>query len=247
MNGFIRKAALLLGCAVGVAGMGCATTSQCGSCTSNGNCGSSGNCGGLGRGHLGGAESGATLPCCSNRDLYDRCYPERYSNLAQREVNLAFTPQVQNGHVLDQTVWNHHFEKGTDKLTPGGLAQLQYLARRRPHADTTVYLATALDLDYDPCCPERYCGARQELDALRIASIQKYLVGLNCGRALDFQVLVHDPADVTLTAGTVPGLNPVTNALGQRNAGFRGILGGGGVAGPSGGGVGGFAVGGGGR
>src|SRR5438046_884319 len=112
MKGLIRKAALYLGCAVGAAGMvGCATT------------GSSCGCGG----GIGGGALPASANCCSHKDLYDRCYPERYNNLAQREVNLAFTPQVQNGHVLDQTVWNHHFEKGTDKLTPGGMAHLQYL------------------------------------------------------------------------------------------------------------------------
>src|SRR5262245_48731871 len=123
MKGIIRKAALLLGCAVGAAGIGCATTSSCGS-----DCN-----GGIGLfGRLSGGNGGGSGPCCTNKDLYDRCYPERYNNLARREVNLAFTPQVQNGHVLDQTVWNHHFEPGTDKLTPGGLAQLQYIARRRP-------------------------------------------------------------------------------------------------------------------
>src|SRR6478672_1371630 len=201
MKGLIRKAALYLGCAVGAAGMGCATTSSCGTC---------GDGSGAGLGH--GAVP-ASANCCKNKDLYDRCYPERYNNLAQREVNLAFTPQVQNGHVLDQTVWNHHFEKGTDKLTPGGQAQLQYLSRRRPQADTTIYLATALDLAYDPCCPERHCGAAQELNSLRVASVQKYLTALNCGRPMDFQVCVHDPADVTINSGNVPGINPVTNSL----------------------------------
>src|SRR5947209_8291178 len=136
MKGLIRKAALYVGCAVGAAGMGCATTS----CTT---CG--GGAGGL---HGGGGALPASASCCSNKNLYDRCYPERYNNLAQREVNLAFTPQVQNGHVLDQTVWNWHFEKGTDRLTPGGMAVLQYLSRRRPQPDPTIYLATALDLAY---------------------------------------------------------------------------------------------------
>ena len=74
----------------------------------------------------------ASANCCDNKNLYDRCYPQRYTNLAQREVNLAFTPQVQNGHVLDQTIWNHYFEPGTDHLTEGGLAALQYISRRRP-------------------------------------------------------------------------------------------------------------------
>ena len=41
-------------------------------------------------------------------------------------------PQMINGHVLDQGVYDEHFEAGTDKLTPGGQEHLKYLARRRP-------------------------------------------------------------------------------------------------------------------
>jgi len=36
---------------------------------------------------------------------------------------------------------------------------------------------------------------------------------LNAGRPQDFQVLVHDPADVTINSGNVPGINPVTGTL----------------------------------
>ena len=45
------------------------------------------------------------------------------------------------------------------------------LIRRRPDPDRTVYLATSNDLSYDPACPERYTGAKQELDALRATLI----------------------------------------------------------------------------
>lgn len=213
MKRIIRHAAWLLCLSAGWAGVGCATTGR--------------------------TAAPASANCCSNKDLYDRCYPERYNNLAQRSVNLAHTPQVQNGHVLDQTVWNHHFERGTDRLTPGGLAQLQYVSRRRPQPDGTIYLATALDLEYDPACPERYAGAAQELNALRLAAVQKYLIAVNAGRPMDFQVLVHDPADVTLNAGVAGGASPVTTTLGQMNAAFRGGIGssGGGTAGASGGGT----------
>ncbi len=172
------------------------------------------------------AQAQAPAPCGSvagdgyrTRTLYDKCWPQRYSNLAQRAVNRALTPQVQNGHVLDQTVWNHMFEPGTDVLNGLGQAHLQYLSRRRPEVDPTVYLATAMDLAYDPACPERYCGARQELDSLRVAAVQKFLTGLNCGRCADFQVLVHDPADVTVQ--TTPVLSSVVQMYGR----FRGGLG----------------------
>src|SRR5262245_13054485 len=99
MKGVIRKAVAALGCAVVAAGAVGCHT-----------------CGGCGHGGC-------------DYDLYDRCYPERYWYMARKEVNAALAPQVQNGHVLDQTVWNHHFEVGTDRLTPGGMEHLAYLAR----------------------------------------------------------------------------------------------------------------------
>src|SRR5436190_5624671 len=92
--------------------------------------------------------------CHDYRDLVDPCYPERYEYAARQEVHGALAPQVNNGHVLDQTLWNYHFEAGTDKLTPGGMQHLAYLARRRPAPDCIVYLQTAQDLPYDPATPD---------------------------------------------------------------------------------------------
>jgi hypothetical protein len=225
--------ALILGCAVGAAGLGgCGTLPL--TCDHNG-CGGGNWRDGLPAGP-GASPTAQEMTGCSNKDLYDRCYPERYNNLARREVNMAFNPQVMNGHVLDQTIWNHDFEPGTDRLTPGGLATLQYISRRRPCPDCTVYLATALDLNYDPGCPERYAGAKQELDSLRVAAVQKYLVGLNAGRPMDFQVLVHDPADVTVA--TQPVASSVLQMYGRYRGGLSTGGGGGGAAGPTGGGTG---------
>jgi hypothetical protein len=197
-------------------------------------------CAGCGAGCAGGwcpgpSPTAQQLSGCSNK-LYDRCWPDRFTNLADREVNRALTPQVINGHVLDQTVWNHYFEPGTDRLTPGGIAALQYISRRRPHPDTTIYLAAAMDLPYDPGCPDRYCGARQELDQLRAAAIQKFLVGLNCGRPTDYHVCVHDPSDVTIS--TVPVGSSVLQMYGRYRGGLlTGAGGSGGAAGPSGSGT----------
>src|SRR5260370_21378742 len=126
MNGIVRKAALGLGCTLAAVGLGC--------CTLPSSCGANGCGGGLAPGK---SPTAQELTGCSNQ-LYDRCYPQRYNNLATREVNRAFSPQVLNGHVLDQTVWNHFFDPGTDRLTPVGQAHLQYLSPRRPCPDTTV-------------------------------------------------------------------------------------------------------------
>jgi hypothetical protein len=194
MKGFMRRAAVLLGGAVALAG---------------------------------------TVGCYGYRDLVDPCYPERYEYAARKELHEAFAPQVLNGHVLDQTVWNYHFEPGTDRLTPGGLEHLAYLARRRPAPDCMIYLQTAQDLGYDAAAPERLVAARTELDGKRKVAIEKFLTAQTAGHGVAFQVEVHDPAD--------PGLSsiPVNSAIQQRNLRFRGgLLTGGGVgASATGGGV----------
>ena len=248
MNGLIRPLVLVLGGTLAATHAHAQSCSTCAPTTGGTTSCASGTCGVQARGRiLGNSTCSPTvleMTGHSHTELFDRCWPQRYSNLSQRGVNRAFAPQVLNGHVLDQTVWNHHFEAGTDKLTLGGIAHLQYISRRRPDPDRTVYLATSNDLSYDPACPERYCGAKQELDALRAAAVQKFMAGSNCGRCADYQILVHDPSDVSVhTIG-------VDNSVRQMYLRYRGGLanqagGSGGGAGASGGAAGG--TGGGGR
>ncbi|MFO0846189.1 MAG: hypothetical protein U0797_28065 [Gemmataceae bacterium] len=227
MKGNIRMAAALVGVALSAA----AAQAQCPTCPTGG-CPDGG-------GKANKATSGLDLTGYNNYGLYDRCWFQRYTNLAHRAVNRAMAPQVQNGHVLDQTVWNHMFEPGSDLLNPLGQAHLQYVSRRRPEVDRTVYLATAMDLQYDPACPERYAGARQELDSLRVAAVQKYLVALNAGRCSDFQVLLHDPADPSI-ATQGPAFS-VQQMYSRFRGGLVGAGGGAGAAAGPSGSVGGFS------
>jgi len=147
--------------------------------------------------------------CHAYRDLVDPCYPERYEYMARQEVNGAFAPQVSNGHVLDQTIWNYHFEAGTDRLTPGGLEHLAYLARRRPIADPVIYLQTAHDIAYNPDKRGDLTARRDDLDAKRAVAIKNFLADQTAGgRPMDFQVLRHNPPpDIGLAAV------PVDNSL----------------------------------
>lgn len=143
----------------------------------------------------------ATTGCQSVREeglggLYDRCWPQRYNNTARHAVIDGFAPQVQNGHVLDQTIWNYHFETGTDKLTPGGMQKLDSLVRRRPNPDPNLFLATARDINYDAAEPEKYVEARRDLDLRRIGAIQRYLQAQTVGRPTTFDVQIHDPYPV---------------------------------------------------
>jgi hypothetical protein len=143
--------------------------------------------------------------CKLYRNLVDPCYPERYAYEARESVVGAFGAQVNNGHVLDQTVWAWHFEKGSDRLTLAGQEHLSYLARRRPQPDPKVYLqtATALDVSYDPAAPDKLVNARAELDARRVQSIQKYLGAATAARPVAFDVQIHDPGDVGFHAAPV--------------------------------------------
>src|SRR5262245_14901920 len=97
--------------------------------------------------------------CNAYRDCVDPCWPERYQYEARQPVLHAFAAQAHNGHVLDQTVWNYQFEPGSDKLTPGGMDHLVYLARRRPCPDSKVYLQTAHDIAYNPDAPDQLVSA----------------------------------------------------------------------------------------
>src|SRR5438132_11858905 len=92
--------------------------------------------------------------CHQYTDLVDPCYPERYWYASRQNVHAAFAPQVRNGHVLDQTVWNYFFEEGTDRLHMKGQAELAYMARRRPCPDPCIFLQTAEDIAYNQAKPE---------------------------------------------------------------------------------------------
>lgn len=146
--------------------------------------------------------SGIAATGCTG-DGYDRvadnCWPDRYSNESRRLQHELFIPQVQNGHVLDQTLWNTHFERGTGKLNAAGMDKLDQLSRRRPQPDTTIYLQTARDIAYDAEKPGAYGEMRVKLDNERIEAVKSYLSATTTGRPTQFQVIPHDPA--------VPGID----------------------------------------
>jgi hypothetical protein len=138
----------------------------------------------------------ASSGCYHYQKCVDPCWPERYNAMARKEVVASFAPQVQNGHTLDQTLYNNAFEMSGDKLAPGGMDQLDTLLRRRPSPDPRIFLATARDLNYDPNNPDSYVRAREDLDNRRATAIQKYVSAQTAGRPMSFEVVVHDPAPV---------------------------------------------------
>lgn len=134
--------------------------------------------------------------CKTLGDCVDPCWPERYNYKARNEVIAAFAPQVQNGHILDQTLYNTAFVVGTDELTNIGRDQLDTLVRRRPYPDPRIFLATARDIPYEAANPATFVETRRSLDNARAASIQKYVGAQTAGRPMQFEVVVHDPMPV---------------------------------------------------
>lgn len=131
-------------------------------------------------------------------DVVDPCYTQRYSSMARQEVNGFFAAQAQNGHVLDQTVWNSAFEPFTDRLTPAGMAHLAYLARRRPAPDCMVFLQEAQDVPggYDSEHPASFVEARSRLDTKRVRAVERFFEAYTVGRGQVFSVMLHDPPEV---------------------------------------------------
>jgi hypothetical protein len=137
----------------------------------------------------------------------DPCWPERYNAQARAEVLAPFAAQVNNGHVLEQTVWNWHFETGSDILTPAGQAKLDAIAQARPQPDGRIYLQVARDVPaYGAGGLDTVAARRDDLTAKRAL------------QPVAYEVFVHDapvpgmPADFAarayrgMTLGYVGGL-----------------------------------------
>jgi hypothetical protein len=140
-------------------------------------------------------------------DLYrktnDPCYPERYQYAAREAVVAPFAQQVYNGHVLNQSVWNHYFEFGTATLTPAGAEKLISLARVRPGPDPRIYLQTARDLPTN-VDPAKTADIRADLDVKRAATIQKFMANQPAfGGPVPYEIFVHDPATPSIRADMV--------------------------------------------
>lgn len=97
----------------------------------------------------------------------------RYSEQARQGIRAGFEMQAQAGLELDQTVWNYHFETGTDRLRPGGRALLDRLARRGPNL--SLRLQQARDLPYVLGDHTKLDRLRIDLDARRLKTIDDYL------------------------------------------------------------------------
>ncbi|CAN5428132.1 hypothetical protein BH11PLA2_BH11PLA2_11800 [soil metagenome] len=168
---------------------------------------------------------------CGERynNLVDPSWPERYNHVARLETLQPFQAQAVNGVTLGQTVWNYHFEVGSDKLTNAGQSTLDQFVQKRPAIDGRVYLQTTRDIGYDAATPEKYADTRRDLDERRAKAIQTYLAAQTASRPTAFEVQVIDPSNPAISARYSGAA--VTALVGQ----YRANLGAGGGGSSSGG------------
>jgi hypothetical protein len=173
--------------------------------------------------------------CAGYREIVDPCWPARYDAMARQSVNDVCNAQASNGHILDQTLWNYHFEhkpsgEATDQLNAAGIERLKLISRRRPAPDTHIFLATAQDIpDLARMAPEKAFAERKGLNERRLAAIHRYLA-IQAGTAVAYNIEIHDPAEVGIAAMPITGSPPtgqprqVIGAYQKYQSGFDGVL-----------------------
>lgn len=219
MDRTMRRAVLAAVVAGGLGSAGCATT---GDRVTRGAAPAGGGTAGCGDGGCAAAADAAGGHSAGEcyRNWVDVCYPERYNRAARNAVLAPFAAQVNNGHVLNQTVWNWYFEPGTDVLTTAGAAKLDSIARTRPSPDPRLYLQVARDVPVTPQTLDTVAARRDELTARRAAVVRRYMAAQPAVEAVPYEVFVHD--------ALVPGIagDFATSAYRGQGQGYRGGIGG---------------------
>ena len=158
--------------------------------------------------------------CFGYRDVVDPYYPKRYSVEARNSVRASLAPQVSNGNVLDQTVWDFHFETGKPELNAMGKDHLKRFARRRPAAQEVIFLQVAQNPDE--------IANNKELNMARSENIKAYMTKISEDKVHpEFQVVLHDPAEVsgsgieaeTIIIGKQSGVKGSTSFISQGQSG----------------------------
>jgi hypothetical protein len=169
------------------------------------------------------------------RNWVDPAWPQRYNYAARQAVLAPFAQQTLNGEFLHHTVWNWHFEAGTDRLNGAGLEKLNSLARATPQPPTRINLQTARDIPPTPENLDKLIALRDDLNARRAATIRKYLA-TQLGPNVEISVHVHDapPPGMPARFGVRAFADSANGYQGGISGGIGGGLGGA-TGGPSGG------------
>ena len=132
----------------------------------------------------------AVLGCEHYRTLVDPCYPERYNAQARQSVRDMHNAQSAQGHKLDQTIWNNHFEKdantgeGSAVLNEAGKELLRQIARRQPWPDHQLWLQFGHDVK-EP--------NRRNVTTLREVAIRNFLeANTQHANGKAYNIEIHD-------------------------------------------------------
>src|SRR5262245_8450230 len=103
--------------------------------------------------------------------LHNCYWPQPYIEATRMAVREPFVIQAQNGLMLEQTIWNYHFEYGTDRLHPSCVAFLDRMSRRPAEPVLQLFLQTARDIRFFAERPKDYKKDQADLNTRRIKAV----------------------------------------------------------------------------
>jgi hypothetical protein len=139
---------------------------------------------------------------------------DQYTRAARQVMSTMFVDQAGNGRLFDQTLWNYHFEEGSDELHPSGQAVLDRLVQQWPANPVDIYVQVAHDLPYHPGAPGLYPTEREALTARRVQAVVYYLAATRPD--VPYAIHLHD-----LPLRAISGVGGRAGGRGPRAAGTR--------------------------
>jgi hypothetical protein len=142
---------------------------------------------------------------------------DQYTRAARQVMSAMFVDQAGNGRVFDQTLWNYHFEEGSDELHPSGQAVLDRLVQQWPANPVDIYVQVAHDLPYHPRAPGLYPTEREALTARRVQAVVNYLAATRPD--VPYAIHLHD-----LPPRAISGVEAVIAVRGMQQQVPQGFL-----------------------
>jgi len=79
--------------------------------------------------------------------LPDNEWPEPYTSIAKEEVQAPIDIQVANARVVEQTLWDYHFEPNSERLNSTGRQRLRWIAPQAQDTYPVIYVAAIDDAE----------------------------------------------------------------------------------------------------
>lgn len=128
-------------------------------------------------------------------------WPNYYTAQARHSVFRPLMDQAHNGLILDQTLWNYHWDlEAPEELHRMGMAQLDRLAKRHIYhceGPLRLHLQVSHDVRYDPQDRRKVQEKRVELTRKRLEAVVAYMT--TTYPSIAFTISVHDPRTVGMS------------------------------------------------